>query len=47
MIIKKKGKDKIAKDKLKNNKIKKKKDEQGDKIQIKQYTGPSGICLII
>jgi len=40
---KKKEKDKIAKDKLKKEQDKKKKDEQGDKIQIKPYTGPSGI----
>ena len=39
----KKEKDKIAKDKLKKEQDKKKKDEQGDKIQIKPYTGPSGI----
>ena len=40
---KKKEKEKIAKDKLKKEQDKKKKDEQGDKIQIKPYTGPSGI----
>ena len=39
----KKEKDKIAKDKLKKEQDKKKKEEQGDKIQIKPYTGPSGI----
>ena len=39
----KKEKDKIAKDKLKKEQDKKKKNEQGDKIQIKPYTGPSGI----
>ena len=39
----KKEKDKIAKDKLKKEQDKIKKDEQGDKIQIKPYTGPSGI----
>ena len=39
----KKEKDKIAKDKLKKEQDKKKKDEQGDKIQIKPYTGPSGL----
>ena len=39
----KKEKDKIAKDKLKKEQDKKKKDEQGDKIAIKPYVGPSGI----
>ena len=33
----------ITKDKLKKEQDKKKKEEQGDKIQIKPYTGPSGI----
>ena len=39
----KKEKDKIAKDILKKEQDKKKKVEQGDKIVIKPYTGPSGI----
>ena len=39
----KKEKDKIAKDKLKKEQDKKKKDEQGDKIAVKPYVGPSGI----
>ena len=39
----KKEKDKIAKDKLKKEQDKKKKDEQGDKIVVKPYVGPSGI----
>ena len=43
MIIKKKKKIKQPKINSKKSKIKKKKDEQGDKIQIKPYTGPSGI----
>ena len=41
----KKEKDKIAKDKLKKEQDKKKKNEQGDKIIVKPYTGPSGIEL--
>ena len=41
----KKEKDKIAKDKLKKEQDKKKKNEQGDKIVVKPYTGPNGIEL--